>query len=77
MSSQRTPVLADVIPAIERLMTAWDVVSLSQPHLAKFVDAGLKKLREGYDKMDRTRAYVIALGESLQLSHRRRFWIHI
>ena len=46
-------------------MTAWEALAVSQPHLAKFINAGLQKLREGYNKMDLTRAYVMALGEFL------------
>ena len=65
LSSQRTPVLADTLPAIERLMKAWEALAISQPHLAKFINAGLQKLHEGYNKMDLTWAYVMALGEFL------------
>src|SRR6266481_342088 len=63
LSSSSMPVLADTLPAIERLMTAWEALADSHPHLARFINAGLQKLREGYNKMDQTRAYVMALGE--------------
>ena len=46
-------------------MTAWEALAVSQPHLAKFINAGLQKLCEGYNKMDLTQAYVMALGEFL------------
>lgn len=68
LSSQRTPVLADTLPAIERLMTAWEGLVAHRPHLSRFINAGLAKLREGYDKMDCTRAYVITLGPFIAVS---------
>ena len=46
-------------------MTAWEALAVSQPHLAKFINASLQKLHEGYNKMDLTWAYVMALGEFL------------
>ena len=58
-------------------MTAWEALAVSQPHLAKFINAGLQKLREGYNKVDLTQAYVMALGEFLhpQLQqHSDRSW---
>jgi hypothetical protein len=71
LSSQRTPVLADTLPAIERLMTAWEGLVAHQPHLSRFINAGLAKLCEGYDKMDCTRAYVITLGPFIAVSFPR------
>src|SRR6266481_4442003 len=63
LSSLSTPVLADMLPAIERLMTAWEALADSHLHLARFINAGLQKLHEGYNKMDQTRVYVMALSE--------------
>ena len=63
LSSQRTPVLADTLPAIERLMTAWEALAVSQPHLAKSINAILQKLHDRYNKIDLTWAYVMAFGE--------------
>src|SRR6266481_3038099 len=63
LSSSSTPVLADMLPAIERLMTAWEALADSHPHLARFINASLQKLHEGYNKMDQTQVYIMALGE--------------
>src|SRR6266481_9362140 len=63
LSSSSTPVLADTLPAIEHLMTAWEALTDSHLHLARFINASLQKLHEGYNKMDQTWAYVMALSE--------------
>src|SRR6266481_5696396 len=63
LSSSSTPVLADTLPAIEHLMTAWETLTDSHPHLVRFINASLQKLCEGYNKMDQTQAYIMALGE--------------
>src|SRR6266481_6438154 len=63
LSSLSTPVLADTLPTIEHLMTAWEALADSHPHLARFINAGLQKLREGYNNMDQTQAYIMALSE--------------
>ena len=47
-------------------MTAWEALAVSQLHLTKFINAGLQKLCEGYNKMALTQAYVLAPGEFLQ-----------
>ena len=65
------PVLADTLPAIEWLMTAWEGLVAHRSHLSRFINAGLAKLREGYDKMDCTRAYVITLGPFIAVSFPR------
>src|SRR6266481_6365578 len=63
LSSSSTPVLADTLPAIKHLMTAWEALTDSHLHLARFITASLQKLHEGYNKIAQTRAYVMALGE--------------
>src|SRR6266481_5530824 len=63
LSSSSTPVLADMLPAIEHLMTAWEALADSHLYLARFINVSLQKLREGYNKMDQTQVYVMALGE--------------
>ena len=63
LSSSSTPVLTDMLPAIECLMTAWEALTDSHLHLARFINASLQKLREGYNKTDQTQVYVMALGE--------------
>src|SRR6266481_4274170 len=63
LSSSSTPVLTDTLPAIECLMTAWEALADSHPHLARFINASLQKLHEGYNKMDQTQVYIMALSE--------------
>src|SRR6266481_740269 len=63
LSSLSTPVLTDTLPVIECLMTAWEALTDSHLHLVRFINASLQKLREGYNKMDQTQAYVTALSE--------------
>ena len=57
------PVLTDTLPVIECLMTAWETLADSHPHLVRFINASLQKLHEGYNKMDQTQVYIMALGE--------------
>src|SRR6266481_7085056 len=63
LSSSSMPVLTDMLPAIECLMTAWEALADSHPHLERFINASLQKLCEGYNTMDQTQAYIMALGE--------------
>jgi len=57
------PVLTDTKPVIKWLMTGWETLTVTQLHLARFINAGLGKLCEGYNKMDQTWAYVLTLSE--------------
>src|SRR6266481_6980058 len=61
LSSLSTPVLADMLPAIKHLMTAWEALADSHPHLVRFINTSLQKLCEGYNKMDHTQAYIMDL----------------
>jgi hypothetical protein len=45
-------------------MTKWELLAEKHPSLQPFIEAGLSKAREYYKKMDLTRAYVVALGDS-------------
>ena len=62
MSKEMTPVLAGVVPTLERLMTEWENLVAHQPHLAPFIECRLKKLQGTYNTMDNTRTYVITMG---------------
>jgi hypothetical protein len=62
MSKEKTPVLSGAIPILEHLMTNWEGLVTCHPHLLPFINMGLEKLKETYDKMDQTHAYVIAMG---------------
>lgn len=61
MSNEHTPTLSLVIPAFERFLAQWEQLIKKNPALAKFVKPGLDSANEYYAKMDKTRAYVIAM----------------
>jgi hypothetical protein len=63
MSAESFPVLAGAIPALEIFMTAWEEMGDKHPHLKPFLDEGLKFAKKYYRRMDRSRAYTIAMCE--------------
>lgn len=67
MAKEATPVLSGAIPSLELFMSKWESLAEANERLRPFIEVGLAKAREYYTKMDLTRAYVIALGESLLL----------
>lgn len=67
MSYDRTPVLAGSIPSFEIFMTTWEFLAEKHPHLAPYVEEGLSYAREYYNKMDCTKAYIIAMGKYTHL----------
>ena len=46
-------------------MTKWENICRDMPHLAQFIDKGLESAYKYYKRMDRTRAYIIAMCSSL------------
>lgn len=63
MSKDKTPVLAGTIPTLERLMDGLETLAAEQPHLEPAIAAGLESAIKYYNKLDDTKAYVIALCE--------------
>lgn len=61
MSGERTPILSGVITSFEMFMTRWEKLSQDRPHLAGFIKKGLEWAYLYYGRMDRTRAYIIAM----------------
>ena len=61
MSGENTPVLAGAIPAFELFMTGWEKASEDHPHLTELIQPGLDWASMYYGRMDRTRAYIIAM----------------
>jgi len=61
MSGEKTPILSGTIPAFEMFMTKWEKLSDEHPHLQPFIQKGLDWAYMYYARMDRTRAYVIAM----------------
>lgn len=55
------PVLAGVIPTFERFMSAWEVLSVKNPHLKDAIKVGLSFANKYYKKMDDTIAYILAM----------------
>jgi hypothetical protein len=64
MSREETPVLAGSMPAFEMFMTAWENLSEKHPRLAPFIEIGLVWARKYYQRMDNTKAYVLAMGKT-------------
>lgn len=65
MSKESTPILSGAIPAFESFMTKWENLSRDHPRLQDHIDPGLQWARRYYNRMDRTRAYVISMCKHL------------
>jgi hypothetical protein len=63
MSGERTPVLSGAIPCFELFMTAWEQLGAKNPDMEPFIAVGLARAVKYYEKMDKTRAYVVSMGE--------------
>jgi hypothetical protein len=67
--------LSGVLPSFEMLMSRWEKLAKDVPALKKYIDPGLKKAYEYYNRMDETKAYVIAMCTSwLLLSFLTKYW---
>jgi hypothetical protein len=63
MSGESVPILSGAIHAFEVFMTAWEKLAHDNPHLESIIKPGLDWTYKYYDRMDRTQAYIIAMGE--------------
>lgn len=63
MSGESVPILSGAVLAFEVFMTAWEKLARENPHLASIVAPGLEWTSKYYARMDRTQAYIIAMGE--------------
>ena len=63
MSGESTPILCGAIPAFEMFMSQWEKIAKDHPCLEPIVQPGLDWAYLYYGRMDRTRAYVIAMCE--------------
>jgi hypothetical protein len=61
MSAESNPILSGAIPAFEMFMTVWEKISRDNPHLERFIKNGLDWAYMYYGRMDRTKAYIIAM----------------
>jgi hypothetical protein len=60
MSGETTPLLSGAIPAFEMFMTRWENMS-QVSNLKSTIAPGLEWAAKYYSRMDRTRAYIIAM----------------
>jgi len=76
MSAEKTPILSGAMPCFERFMTAWEHLGLDCPHLSKWTSIGIEWAVKYYEKMDATRAYVVAmvLNPSMRMGWIRKHW---
>ena len=58
MSGETTPILSGAIPAFELFISKWEQLSTDFPRL---IASGLEWATIYYIRMDRTRAYIIAM----------------
>ena len=61
MSAHATPVLSGAIPTFELFITQWEQLGEQFGNLKPWTDIGLKWANKYYNRMDDTRAYIIAM----------------
>ena len=57
--------LAGSMPAFEMFMTTWEMLAEKNACLKPFIEIGLSWARKYYQRMDNTKAYIIAMGENI------------
>jgi hypothetical protein len=65
MSGESTPILCGTIPSFETFMTRWENIAQGHPRLERLVQPGLDSAYKYYGRMDRTRAYFIAMRQQI------------
>jgi hypothetical protein len=63
MSAHATPVLSGAIPTFKLFMTQWENIGKKFQNLKPWTDIGLKWANKYYNRMDDTRAYIVAMCE--------------
>lgn len=61
MSRERTPVLCGAIYAFEMFMSGWEIMIKKKDRTERLVQPGLDLAYKYYGRMDRTRAYIVAM----------------
>jgi hypothetical protein len=61
MSAESQPILSGTIPAFEMFMTKWEKLANEHPRLKPIIQVGLEWTYKYYDRMDQTKAYVVAM----------------
>jgi hypothetical protein len=65
LTSEKTPTLSGVLPSFEMLMSRWEKLAKDVPALKNYIKPGLTKSYEYYNRMDETKAYILAMRTSL------------
>ena len=63
LSSEHTPTTSHAIPVYETLIKGWKKLKESLPHLAGYIDVGIKKLHEYLSLSRMTQIYAFSLGK--------------
>jgi hypothetical protein len=61
MSAESTPILSGAILAFETFMTKWEKLAEEHPRLKLIIREGLEWAYKYYDRMDHTKAYIVAM----------------
>jgi hypothetical protein len=61
MSAEKTPILSGAIPAFEMFMSSWEKLGREHHRLKALIKPGLDWASMYYGRMDRTRAYIVAM----------------
>lgn len=61
MSGEKTPILSGAIPAFEMFMSSWEKLGREHSRLKDLIKPGLDWAYKYYGRMDRTKAYIIAM----------------
>jgi hypothetical protein len=71
MSNEHTPILSGAILSFEMFMSQWEKLVADYTRLEPLVKPGLDKAYAYYSRMDRTRAYIIAMCKYTRIVSRR------
>jgi hypothetical protein len=63
MAGETTLILAGAILAFEMFMSKWEQIAELHPRFSKWINVSLSWATHYYTCMDRTRAYIMAMGE--------------
>jgi hypothetical protein len=61
--------LSGTIPVFETFMTNWEEIAEKHPRLKRFIEPGLEWATRYYNRMDGTKAYIVAMCKYIYLSN--------
>lgn len=67
MSSERTPLLSNAVPAFEELIERWEKIAILIPHCAPLINVGLTWADKYDERMGAIDAYAVSMCESGEL----------